>query len=124
MGYWILMFLVDLLIPTIMIFTGKAFCKKAPNEINMLYGYRTTMSTKNMDTWCLAHKTCGRFWYRWGLISLITVLPMLFVIGVEVKIVGTLGAIICVVQTIPLLAVIPVVEKKLRQTFDKDGNRK
>lgn len=124
MGYWIFMLLVDLLIPVIMIFTGRAFCKKAPKEINMLFGYRTAMSTKNMDTWHFAHEACGRFWYRWGLISLITVLPMFFVTGADVKIVGVLGAVICMVQMVPLLAVIPVVEKKLRQTFDKDGNRK
>ena len=61
MGYWIFMLLVDLLIPLIMIFTGKAFCEKAPKEINMLFGYRTTMSTKNMDTWRFAHEACGRF---------------------------------------------------------------
>ena len=41
MGFWIYMFIMDLLIPIIMILFGRAFLKKAPKEINYVFGYRT-----------------------------------------------------------------------------------
>ena len=38
MGFWIYMFIMDLLIPIIMIFFGRAFLKKAPSGAFLLYG--------------------------------------------------------------------------------------
>ena len=46
MGFWCFMLAMDLIIPLSMIFLGKYFSKRAPKEINMLFGYRTTRSTK------------------------------------------------------------------------------
>ena len=40
------MFIMDLLIPIIMILFGQAFLKKAPKEINYIFGYRTSRSMK------------------------------------------------------------------------------
>lgn len=49
MGFWIFMLIMDLLIPFTMIGYGRSFSKKAPKEINAVYGYRTSMSMKNSD---------------------------------------------------------------------------
>ena len=46
MGFWIYMLIMDLLIPIIMILFGQAFLKKAPKEINYVFGYRTSRSMK------------------------------------------------------------------------------
>ena len=51
MGFWIFMLIMDLLIPFTMIGFGKMFLKKAPDQINYVFGYRTSMSMKNQDTW-------------------------------------------------------------------------
>ena len=53
MGFWIFMLIMDLLIPFTMIGFGKMFLKKAPDQINYVFGYRTSMSMKNQDTWYL-----------------------------------------------------------------------
>ena len=53
MGFWIFMLIMDLLIPFTMIGFGKMFLKKAPDQINYVFGYRTSMSMKNQDTWVL-----------------------------------------------------------------------
>lgn len=50
MGFWIFMLIMDLLIPFTMIGFGKMFLKKAPDQINYVFGYRTSMSMKNQDT--------------------------------------------------------------------------
>lgn len=49
MGYWFFMLAMNLLLPAIMIISGGYFMKKAPKEINYVFGYRTNMSMKNKD---------------------------------------------------------------------------
>ena len=66
MGFWIFMLIMDLLLPFTMIGFGRYFMKKAPKEINSLFGYRTSMSMKNKDTWEFAHKYSGKVWYVCG----------------------------------------------------------
>ena len=124
MGFWIFMLIMDLLIPLVMIVGGKLMAK-VPKKINYFYGYRTAMSMKNQETWAFAHKHCGRNWFRVGLVMLpLSVIAMLFLIDKDTDTVGIWGGILCVVQTLALIASIFPTEKALRQTFDNDGNLK
>lgn len=125
MGFWIYMFIMDLLLPVTMIGLGRYFMKKGPKEINAVFGYRISMSMKNKDTWEFAHKYCGKVWYVCGLIILpITVIFLLLVIGRNEDYVGTVGGIICGVQLIPLLGSIFSTEIALKKNFDKNGKRR
>lgn len=125
MGFWIFMLIMDLLIPFTMIGFGYFFLKKAPKNINTLFGYRTTMSMKNKDTWEFAHKYCGKLWYVWGMILLfLTVIPMLWVLGKSEGMIGTIGGILCGIQMIPLIGCIFPTEHALKRHFDANGNRR
>ena len=125
MGFWIFMLIMDLLLPFTMIGFGRYFMKKAPKEINSVFGYRTSMSMKNKDTWEFAHKYCGKVWYVCGMVMLpITVICMLLVIGENKDCVGSIGVIINVVQLIPLIGAIIPTEIALRKNFDKNGTRR
>ena len=125
MGNWFMMLGFNLLIPAILLSAGKLFLKKAPKDINWIFGYRTTMSMKNEDTWAFAHKVAGAFWWKCGWVALaVTTGTMLLVLGRSEELVSTAGCILMFLQLIPVLAVIPHTEKALRSTFDKDGNRK
>lgn len=125
MGFWIFMLIIDLLIPVTMIGYGRSFWKKAPKEINAVYGYRTSMSMKNRDTWVFAHNYFGKLWYIGGLILLpISVIPMICFIGRTENVVGTVGGVVCFVQMIPLTGVIIPTEIALKRHFDKNGNRR
>lgn len=98
--------------------------KRPPRDINATFGYRTTMSMKNQETWQLAHRVCGRYWFICGLILLpLSVLPMLFVINRGTETIGMTGVIIVFVQIVPMLCVIIPTEHALRKNFDKNGNR-
>lgn len=122
MGVWLLMLGCNLLLPVIMLIAGKAFMTKPPQKINSWVGYRTEMSRKNADTWKFAHDCAGRFWWKWGWISLpIAVVPMLFLPGQPEDTIAIVGLVIACVLMIPLLAVIPHTEKALGKAFDKDG---
>lgn len=125
MGFWIFMLFMDLLIPLTMIGFGRYFLKSAPKEINAIFGYRTSMSMKNKDTWIFAHHYCGKLWYISGLIVLIiTGIVMLSVLGQAENMVGTVGGVLCGVQMLPLIGSIIPTETALKRTFDKNGNKR
>ncbi len=123
MGFWIFMVIMLLPIPIAMICFGKYFIKSAPKEINKIFGYRTSMSMKNKDTWQFAHNYCGKIWFRCGKILFITVPLMLFVLGKDVSTISFFGTIISVIQLVLLLGSILPTERTLRKNFDKNGNR-
>ena len=125
MGFWIYMLIIDLLLPFTMIGFGKYFLKTAPKNINTVFGYRTSMSMKNKDTWIFAHKYCGKIWFISGLIMLpLSVIVMMFVFGGLENVVGTVGAVLCGIQFIPILISIILTEKALNKTFDENGIRR
>ena len=125
MGMWFCMLCINLMFPAIMLISGMLFMKKPPKKRNYLYGYRTAMSMKNEDTWVFAHNCAGAFWWKWGLIDfVIAIVPMLLIFGQPIDILGPVSAVIVCLLAILLLAVFPYTEKALRNTFDKDGNRK
>lgn len=125
MGFWIFMLCTVLLVPLIMLFFGLYFKNKSPKEINSLFGYRTTMSMKNNDTWEFAHHYCGSLWLVIGMIMLpLSVIPMLFFINQDIDVVGIAGGIIEGIQVVVLLISIFPTEKALKKTFDENGNRR
>ncbi len=124
MAFWVFMAVVSLFIPIIMVIFGKSFLKAAPKEINGIYGYRTAMSMKNQDTWEFAHKHFGKVWFYAGLILLpLNIIPLLFVMGESKDLIGTVGIVVCLIDTaVMLLSIIPT-ERALKKNFDSDGNR-
>lgn len=125
MGFWFFMLLMNAIVPFTMIGFGKMFLNNAPGEINWAFGYRTSMSMKNRDTWEFAHKYIGKIWYTWGIFLLApSILPLFFVINRGEDAIGTLGGIIFMVQIVFLIGSIFPTEKALRKTFDKNGNRR
>jgi len=125
MGFWVFMLIMNLLIPLTMIGFGLLFLKKAPKDINYIFGYRTEMSMKNRDTWEFAHRYCGRLWFVIGLILLpLSCLPLMFTIGKGEDTVGTVGAAVELAQLIFLIAPIFPTEAALKKAFDKNGTRR
>jgi len=125
MGIWVVMLIMNLIFPFTMIGFGNFMAKGGPKDINWFFGYRTSMSMKNQDTWEFAHKHCGKLWRAAGRITLpLTVAAMLFLLGREADTVGIFGTVImCIQIAVLILAIIPT-EIALRKNFDKSGNRK
>lgn len=108
-----------------MIGFGKYFIKIAPKEINGFFGYRTTKSMKNEDTWEFAHLFCGKLWYMIGWVMLIlSVIAMLSILGKDINYVGTFGGILSITQVVFLIGSIFPTEIALMKTFDKRGARR
>jgi len=122
MGFWIFMFCCTLLIPIIMIIAGNSMRLGKFKTINSIVGYRTRRSMKNQQTWDYAQRECGRLWMRWGVLMLLpAAVIMLLLLGKEIPTVGTVGGIVTVLQMLPPLLSIAIVEKKLREKFDENG---
>lgn len=125
MGFWVFMLAMLLFIPLVMIGFGHRFLRGAPKKINYIYGYRTTMSMKNRDTWEFAHRYAGKIWWRTGWVTLVvTIIFMLFLWGRDTDKIGWYGGLFNLGQILPLVFGIYPTEKALRRTFDKDGNRR
>ena len=125
MGFWLYCTAMCLLIPAVMLFFGRRFLKHPPKNINALYGYRTSRSMKNQQTWDFAHQVCGKLWFRVGLILLpVSLAPMLFLRGRSVGEIG-MGCIpVMAVQLAVLLGSIFPVERALKQNFDQFGRKR
>jgi hypothetical protein len=126
MGFWIYMLIMSTVVPFTMIGFGSYFVRSSgPEKINMAFGYRSSMSMKNDDTWKFAHAYCGKVWRIMGWAMLpVSAAAMLFVLGKGTGTVGTFGAVVLGAQCVSLVASIIPTEKALRKHFDKDGNRK
>lgn len=125
MGFFIVMFISNILVAIIMIVGGYFMYKHPPKKINSIIGYRSTMSMKNEDTWRFAHDVCGRIWLKVGVVTLIAaIIVQLPFLHADESTVGNLSMIVNFSEVfILLLSIIPV-ERKLKATFDESGNRK
>ncbi len=115
----------NMLIPLTMLIGGWVMWKHPPREINMLYGYRTARSTRNMDTWHFANTYCGRLWWRWGwILALLSALAHLPFIHADEETLGVLCIAVMAVQLAVLFISIIFTERALKRTFREDGTRK
>ena len=112
MWFWWFMLACDLLIPAIMILTGRMMWKHCPKKINGLLGYRTTRSMKNNDTWRFAHMHSGRLWWRvgWVLLLLSAAVHLPFYHSDP----GTIGKFALALEAVQCL----------KKTFRDDGTRR
>lgn len=125
MAIWIICFITNVFLALVMIVFGRIFVKKAPNNINHLFGYRTNMSMKNEETWKFAHEYFGKLWIRFGIAAIpVALMPMVLVVGKGEDIIGKTGEIVAFCELFLLMIPIIPTEKALRKNFDKDGNRK
>ena len=125
MWFWWFMLACNMLIPALMIGFGILMLKRPPKKINGLFGYRTAMSMKNMDTWKFAHDYAGRLWWKIGLIMAVpSVIVHIPFYNASEEAVSILGIIVMTIQCIALVASILPVESALKKAFNPDGTRR
>lgn len=111
-----------LLTPAIMVGFGALFARKPPKHINGLYGYRTTRSMKNEQTWDFAHRYIGKLWFRIGLALGVATIPLLIVFSFDEQVMSIFSLVWIAVEMVVLMLPIWPTERALKQHFDKDGN--
>lgn len=118
-------FIVNLIIPAVMIFGGYMMKTCPPRSISRWVGFRTALSMKNEDTWAFAHACCGRVWWKTGWISLaLSVLVQLPFAKASEETLGTLALVLALAQFIVLFGTVVYVQRELKWTFDECGRRR
>lgn len=92
-----------------------------PKKPNWVYGYRTPFSLKNPETFTFANKYSSNLMIILGLVSILTGFLLQFIFKVNEN---TKGLILIIHSIILSLLLIILTEKKLRQEFDRSGNKK
>ena len=126
MDIWVQMALLSQLAPVMMIAFG-IYCRNygGPKRINHIFGYRTPMSKKNMDTWKFAHAFIGKPLKYAGLIlAPVSIAAMFLVRGHDDSFIIVFAMIAIGVQVLAIVVFIVFTELALRKTFDYNGKRK
>ena len=125
MGLWGIILLVVCVMSATMIGFGLLFNFSCPKKINFIFGYRSPMSMKNIDTWRFGNAYAGRCMWCTGIVLLIGSLATLFpVINSDETVVRTVGIIIIIAHAVMILGSMISTEIALRRRFDRQGNRK
>ena len=123
-SFWLYMLICDLLIPAVMLVFGIRFGKNPPKKINSFFGYRTSRSMRNQETWDCAHRYLGKLWKLLApMLVVLAIVPMALTYGKTNDEISAVGMIITVVQLALLLFSLPITERYLKRTFDERGKR-
>lgn len=115
---WITYFILDIIIPLVMLIAGVLSAKKPPKNINVLVGYRTERSQKSKQAWNFAQKYFGILFLKTGVA--VTLVASLVVLKSSEKVWSIECVILIVLQTISVFVPIILTEKKLKSKFDGD----
>jgi len=122
---WGTILIVVLVMSATMIGFGLYFAVAGPRKINFVFGYRSPMSMKNLDTWKFGNIYAGKYMWRTGCILLAGSLAALFALkSSDEAVIRTVGIVIIIVHAVMIFGTIFLTETALRKNFDHQGNRK
>jgi len=125
MGTWGIILIVVLVMSATMIGFGLYFSLAGPKKINFVFGYRTPMSMRNLDTWRFGNIFAGKYMWRTGVVLLIgSLATLLATMNSDESVVHNVGLIIIIVHAVMIFGTIILTEIALRRNFDHRGNRK
>lgn len=108
------------LVPVSMLAVGVIFSFFPPKHINDWYGYRTSRSRRDQESWDFAHRYCGHLCLKNSFILLLLSLGLVVIFS---HLSDAVLAMLTLVQIIPFFVVIAKTEKALKATFgDGDSN--
>jgi len=131
MGNWIIrgiVFISGLIVPLVLLGFGRTYVKSPPETVSPMEGYRTVMSMKNQDTWDFAQRCYGRTCWKIGWVLLpLTALNQILMLRCPVESMDfcfwNIGFVMLEAVAVVAAIYIPV-ERALKKTFDKNGNRR
>ena len=112
--------LVTFKIGMVLFIVGLLFRIFPPKKINSIYGYRTTNSRRNLNTWKVANRYSAELLMFEGLI--IAAIGIISTFINDNRAIETALDIGLVFSSFVIILV--ATEKHLNKLFDKDGNRK
>lgn len=126
MAWWNPVWIYDSVVAVfMMILLGYILWKHHPKQISAFVGYRTSYSTKTLDTWNFAHEYCGSLLWKTGwILELVAVMINLPIYGSWDGYVLVLRKILPYIQLVLFFLAVLLTEIALRKNFTKDGVRR
>ena len=125
MGLWGIILVVVCVMSATMIGFGLYFFLAGPKKINIVFGYRSPMSMKNIETWKFGNAYAGRCMWCTGAVLLIGSLVTLFaVMNSSEDVIKNVGMIIVIAHAVMIFGSVISTEIALRKRFDRQGNRR
>ncbi len=90
-----------------------------PKEINGFYGYRTTLSTKNQDTWQEAHTYLPQILLKLAIPTALLIVCLAIFLPITAAVFFAAFLIL-----VPILGAMFFTSKHLAKTFDNNGKRR
>ena len=116
---WLTYFILDIIIPLVMLTAGALSVKKPPKSINAFVGYRTERSQKSKQAWDFAQKYFGTLFLKTGIaVFAVTLVASLAVLKSSEKVWSVECIILIMLQTISVFVSIVMTERKLKNKFD------
>ena len=124
MAYWMAL-IMALTVPVTMLIIGFVMAKWPPKRINRICGYRTRRSMNSQQAWDFANVLAGKMMGVLGAVMLVVnTIPMLFVVKQSEGVLLALGTALCFLA-LAMLIVVPVyVERELAKRFDTKNEEK
>ena len=101
------------LIPILIVVVGFLLFKFPPSKPNWFSGYRTNKSMKDEKAWKEAYNYCGNLFLIVGLFELVLSIVLLVLNYLSISFSDTILSIVVIVQLIPMLITVVLVEKKI-----------
>ena len=125
MGPWGIILIVVCVMSATMIGFGLYFYVAGPKKINYVFGYRTPMSMKNLDTWKFGNIYAGRCMWITGVVLFVGSMAALFaVMNSSDTTIRTAGIVIIIAHAVMIFGSVISTEIALRKNFDPSGNRR
>lgn len=122
MGFFIFLFVCNMLVPLVMVGIGSWLAGHPPKTINGVYGYRTSRSMKSQEAWIFANSYCGTLWKKIGIyMTVLTIIPSILSWWMGENGQALVSGGLVTLQCIALIASIYPVEKALKENFDSMG---
>lgn len=108
--FWI----IDMIIPAIIILMGFLYKYRAPKDINKFHGYRTNQSMKSQEAWDYAHSYGANIWIIIGVFLAIIVCLNKIFIKIRPEYLSLINILISIAgMVIP----IPIIDSKIKKKF-------
>jgi len=112
--------LVGGMVPLLMIFLGMFFVRRAGNDTQGAFRYRTYRSTLNLKTWKYAHKVCGKLWLYIGRAFLVGIFPLSIVaLNCTEETAGRILSAVLMVEMLLCVGAILFTEQALKVFIEK-----
>ena len=123
---WTFMLVMNLLDPGMLIYCGRKFINDPPRRMSDIRAYHTSRAMKSRDAWDFAQQCLGKVWMNAGItmacLAILIQIMLLCLQNIEAVIWLWFG-VFCAEMATNIITFV-VVEVKLRQNFDKNGNRR